>query len=152
MKKIIILLLFSFCLNKVKAQTFSNYADTANYLIHKIENKKTLFVGKPLSVLLDSLKIQPVDAYSGNSTSKGDAFGKRIFFEFNHKKKFEKSHFIIVHFVNPPVYTQAFPLFFPTVGRGSLQNIIGVYNSLVVQDVQVKDYKDDEPVNPGVHY
>ncbi|WP_234461997.1 hypothetical protein, partial [Pedobacter segetis] len=58
----------------VKAQDLHSYADTANYLIHQIENKKNLYVGQPLSVLLDSLKIDPVDALAGGG-------GKRRFWK-----------------------------------------------------------------------
>jgi hypothetical protein len=152
MKKIIILL--SICLGfaKAQAQTFNNYADTANYLIHQIGNKKSLYVGKPLSVLLDSLKIQPVDATAGSGYLKSD-FGKSVTFDFNIERPFVKAHFIIVDFETVPAYDQLFPVFFPpTGGLGSLQSIINIYKTLIIKDVVIKDYTEDEPVNPGVHY
>lgn len=150
MKKIIIIIVVCFGFTKLQGQTFIKYADTANYLIHEIENKKNLFVNQPLSVLLDSLKIQPVDAIAG-ARLKAD-FGKRIRFYFNHEQNFNKKHFIIVKFDTVPNYDQLFPVFYPAVGRASVQSIIAVYNTLIVKDVLVKDYMEDEPVNSDIHY
>lgn len=151
MKKIILLLIICLGLSKVKAQTFYNYADTANYLIHQIEDKKSLYVGKPLSILLDSLKINPVRSYT--AVVPKDNFGKKLYFEFNYERAFQKSHFIIVKFDTVPGYTQLFPLFFPTQGQeGTVQSIISTYNSFIIKDILVKDYTNDEPVNPNVHY
>ncbi len=152
MKKIIILLFICLGFAKAKAQTFHSYADTANYLIHEIENKKSLYVGQPLSVLLSSLKIQPVYVLTGASQQKTD-FGKVILLYLNHEREFQKTHTIIVVFDTVPDYAQLLPVFFPAAGgRGSLQDIVAVYQTLTVKDVQVKDYTNDEPVNPDVHY
>jgi hypothetical protein len=148
MKKTVLLLLICFGFAKVKAQTFNNYADTANYLIHEIENKKSLFVNKPLSVLLDSLKIPPVHAIASGVDPSG--FGKRVRFFLNLHREFNKTHFMIVKFQAVPAYAQLFPVFYPAVGQlGTIQRIIAVYNTLIVTDVLVKDYTNDEPVNPG---
>ena len=154
MKKITILLFICFGFAKAQAQTSTKYADTANYLIHQIENKKNVFVGKPLSVLLDSLKINPVDALNGSSTYKYQTdFGKTILLNFNHEREFSKSHIIKVDFNNVPSYSKLFPVFYPAAGGvGSIESIIDVYKTLIVKDVLVKDYTNDEPINPDVHY
>jgi len=152
MKTSIIILLTCLSFAKVKAQTFNNYADTANYLIHEIENKKTLFVNKPLSVLLDSLKMQPVHAI-GNGLQRKTNFGKTVSFYFNLERAFDKKHFITVDFDSVPPYAQLFPVFYPAVGQlGSITSIIAIYNTLIVKDVGVKHYSDDEPVNPAIQY
>jgi len=152
MKKSIILLLICLSFAKVKAQTFTNYADTANYLIHEIENKKSLFVNKPLSVLLDSLKMQPVHAIGSGLQGKTN-FGKSVSFCFNLQRSVDKQHFIIVDFDSVPPYAQLFPVFYPAVGQlGTIQSIIAVYNTLIVTNVLVKDYTNDEPVKTGIQY
>ncbi len=152
MKKIIILLFVCLGFAKAKAQTFHSYADTANYLIHEIENKKSLYVGQPLSTILDSLKIQPAYVITGATQQKTD-FGKSIAIFFNREREFGKTHYIILHFDPVPAYAQLFPVFFPAAGGlGSLNDIIPVYKTLIVKDVVVKDYTSDEPKNPDVHY
>ncbi len=152
MKKIIILLFVCLGFVKAKAQTFHSYADTANYLIHEIENKKSLYVGQPLSVLLDSLKIQPADVINAGGQQK-TTFGKTIIIYFNYERDFSKKHSIILDFDTVPDYAQLFPVFFPAAGGGgSLNDIIPVYKTLIVKDVVVKDYTSDEPKNPDVHY
>ncbi|MBK0384548.1 hypothetical protein I5M32_16430 [Pedobacter sp. SD-b] len=152
MKKLIILLFVTASYTNVKAQDLHSYADTANYLIHQIENKKNLYVGQPLSVLLDSLKIDPVRSIPGAGMRKED-FGKDLRLYFNWERDFERKHFIIIEFNSVPEYTTLYPVFFPTIGQvGSLQSILSVYRPLIVKDVLVKDYTDDEPVNPDVHY
>ncbi len=119
MKKIIILLFICLGFAKAKAQTFHSYADTANYLIHEIENKKSLYIGQPLSVLLNSLKIKPVDVITGAVQQKSD-FGKSIRIYFNYERDFSKKHIIILHFDTVPDYTQLFLLFFPAAGGGAV--------------------------------
>ncbi|MBK0384452.1 hypothetical protein I5M32_15915 [Pedobacter sp. SD-b] len=152
MKKLIILLFVTVSYTNVKAQDLHSYADTANYLIHQIENKKNLYVGQPLSVLLDSLKIDPVRSIAGAGMRKED-FGKDLRLYFNWERDFERKHFIIIEFNSVPEYTTLFPVFYPAIGQGgTLQSILLVYRPLIVKDVFVKDYTNDEPVNPDVHY
>ncbi|MBK0384547.1 hypothetical protein I5M32_16425 [Pedobacter sp. SD-b] len=80
-------------------------------------------------------------------------FGKDLRLEFNLERNFNKAHFIVVEFNSVPPYNTLYPVFFPTIGQvGSLQSILSVYRSLIIKDVLVKDYTDDEPVNPDVHY
>jgi hypothetical protein len=151
MKKLIILIIISFGFGKLKAQTFSTYADTANYLIHEIEYKKSLFVNKPFSVLLDSLKIQPVHA--ANGILERSNFGKSVGFYFNLERAFDKKHFITVDFDSVPAYAQLFPEFYPAVGQlGTIQSVVNIYYNLIVKNVGVKRYTDDEPVKTGIQY
>ncbi|WP_200588287.1 hypothetical protein [Pedobacter segetis] len=133
------------------AQDLHSYADTANYLIHQIENKKSLFVSQPLSVMMDSLKISPVEAIT--AAMRKEDFGKELGLYFNWQDNFNRKHFIVVLFDSVPPYTTLFPVFYPAIGQGgSLQSILSVYRPLIIKDVLVKDYTDDEPVNPDVHY
>ncbi|MBK0384451.1 hypothetical protein I5M32_15910 [Pedobacter sp. SD-b] len=152
MKKLILLVLILISFINVKAQDLHSYADTANYLIHQIENKKNLYVGQPLSVLLDSLKINPVKVIPEGGIREED-LGKDLRLEFNLERNFNKAHFIVVEFNSVPPYTTLFPVFYPGIGQQrSLQSVFSVYRPLIIKDVLVKDYNDDEPINPDVHY
>jgi len=151
MKKTIILSILAFGLAQVQAQTFTTYADSANYLIHEIEAKKSLYVNKPFSVLLDSLKIKPVAVTEG--TVKKADFGKRLNFDFNYQRDFNKSHFIIVYFDSVPPYPTLFPIFYPPGGADEdFAQILNIYRPLIIKDILVKDYDQDEPRNPAVIY
>lgn len=55
-KYIITIIIVAFVINKPKAQV----PDTAQYLIDSIQPKISYYVGKPLKVLLNDLKIKPV--------------------------------------------------------------------------------------------
>ncbi|MBK0384446.1 hypothetical protein I5M32_15885, partial [Pedobacter sp. SD-b] len=126
MKKLIILLFVTASYTNVKAQDLHSYADTANYLIHQIENKKNLYVGQPLSVLLDSIRVNPVDALAGGGVK--EDFGKKLRLYFNWEYDFNRKHFIIIKFDSVPSYNTLYPVFFPTIGQvGSLQSILSVY-------------------------
>jgi len=151
MKKTIILSIWAFGLAQVQAQTFATYADSANYLIHEIEAKKSLYVNKPFSVLLDSLKIQPVAVIEG--TVKKADFGKCLRFYFNYEREFNKKHFITIDFDSVPPYPTLFPIFYPPGGADEdFNQILNIYRQLIVKDVSVKLYDQDEPRNPAVIY
>jgi len=151
MKKTIILSILAFGLAQVQAQTFATYADSANYLIHEIEAKKSLYINKTFSVLLDSLKIQPVTVIE--CMAKQADFGKTLRFYFNYERDFEKTHFITVDFDSVPPYTTLYPVFHPGGGAdANLNQVFDIYRLLIVKDVSVKLYDQDEPRNPAVIY
>jgi len=151
MKKTIILSILAFGLAQVQAQTFTTYADSANYLIHEIEAKKTLYINKTFSVLLDSLKIQPIGVTE--ATIKTDDFGKRLIFHFNFERDFNKTHFATITFDSVPPYNVLRPIFYPPGGANEdFNQILNIYRLLIVKDVSVKLYDQDEPRNPAVIY
>jgi hypothetical protein len=128
-----------------QCQALNSYADTSNYLINEIGAKKDFYIGKPFSVLFDNLKIKPV--YIVNSyTDKDNDFGKQLSFEFNTQRDFSKSHFIIVNFASVPAYDTLFPILYPGVGVGHDHNVvINTYKPLIVKDIRIKDYSNDDP-------
>lgn len=151
MKKIIIIALILLASIKVNAQTFTTYADTANYLISQIENKKSQYIGKPFSVLYDSVKIKPVFAIAEYTIKKED-FGKVLRLYFNYLfRDFSKTHILIISFNNCPPYNNLHPLLFPGADESmNMFAIINLYKSLIVKDIIVKDYQQDDPVNPHI--
>jgi hypothetical protein len=134
-----------------KSQSFTTYADSANYLIHEIKANKSLYVNRPFSILLDSLKIQPVAVIEG--TVKKADFGKCLRFYFNYEREFNKKHFITIDFDSVPPYEVLRPIFYPPGGANEdFNQILNIYRQLIVKDVSVKLYDQDEPRNPAVIY
>mgnify|MGYP003575577653 CR=1 FL=1 len=130
-------------------QTFSTYADTANYLMHEIEAKRTQYVGNAFSILFDSLKIKPVRIINA-ATSKAD-FGSRLLFEFNNQKSFSKAHFISITFENVSPYEVLYPILYPgvNVDRNN-DTIINTYKPFIIKSFVIKDYSKDEDPDPGI--
>jgi hypothetical protein len=144
MKTVFILVAFVLLGLASKSQTLNSYADTSNYLINEIGAKKNLYIGKPFSVLFDSLKITPT--YIVNRSTEKKGFGKDLRFEFNMEREFSKAHFIIVKFVDVPVYDTLFPILYPGVGVARDHNlVINTYKPLIVKDIIIKDYSNDDP-------
>jgi hypothetical protein len=136
---------------KINAQTFTTYADTANYLISQIENKKSQYIGKSFSVVYDSLKIKPVFAIA-EYTSKKEDFGKVLRLYFNYLyRDFSKTHIFIVTFDSCPPYNTLHSLLFPTANQPfDMSAVINLYKPLIIKDIVLKDYQQDDPVNPDV--
>ncbi|WP_346237096.1 hypothetical protein ABDK00_012340 [Niabella insulamsoli] len=151
MKKVLTVIAFIILAAQIYAQTvFFTYQDTARYLMNEIEAKSNLYIGKPFSVLYDSLKLNPVTA--GNGLPQKDIFGKRVFFEFNYEREFEKAHYLIVDFENVPPYNVLFPIFYPSQGQfGPLQSIVDTYKPLIVKDVVTKDYYAEPDWEPAIN-
>ena len=152
MKKIVTIIFLIFLGIKLNAQAFHTHADTANYLIGQIGNKKNNYIGKPFSVLYDSLKVRPVYVipnYGGMNLNNQEDFGKTLDFEFNFESDFSKAHFIIVYW-NAPPYNIIYPMFYPKENRAPIGDIINLYKPLIIKDIVVKDYTQDDPVDPNV--
>jgi hypothetical protein len=106
MKNLIIVLFILTAIIKLSAQTFKTYADTANYLISRIENNRNYYIGKPFSVLYDSLKVKPVDVwlhYSDMNLKDTVDFGKTLRFLFNYAEEFTGSHDLIIYCPPPRI-------------------------------------------------
>ena len=150
MKKIILIIILLVGSKGLSAQSYMNlttYQDTANYLIHEVEMKKNLFKNKPFQVLLDSLKVAPIQVIEGSN--KNEDLGKELIFDFNFESEFNNVHFIIVKFQSVPSYSTLYSVFYPKSNR-NLTQILNLYKTLIVTDVLVKDYTNDEPQRPGI--
>jgi hypothetical protein len=135
---------------KVNAQTFKTYADTANYLISRIENNKNYYIGKPFSVLYDSLKIKPVyviPSFGNTNPNDKQNFARDLRFEFNYEQDFSKAHSIVIKWNTPPPYNSIHPLLFPGINQPvNISAVVNLYKSLIVKDIILKDYaQDDKP-------
>ena len=148
MKKIVTIIFLIFLGIKLNAQAFHTYADTANYLIGQIENKKNFYIGKSFSVLYDSLKIKPVRVIPDDANMK-ETFGEELRFYFNNEEDFSKTHILIINWNTPP-YNTIYPMFYPKENRVPIGDIINLYKPLIIKDIVVKDYTQDDPVDPNV--
>jgi hypothetical protein len=152
MKNLIIVILILTVSIKLSAQTFQAYADTANYLISRIENNKNYYIGKPFAVLYDSLKIKPVrviPSYVDVNPNSQEDFGKDLRFNFNFEELFDKKHILIVT-CPPPPYNIVYPMFYPIENSAPIGDIINLYKPLIIKDIVLKDYQQDDPVDPKI--
>ncbi|GEM_PF-1636753 len=145
--RILIVVITAILLSKAQhAQTVVIYADTAHYLINQIERKKALFIGKPFSVLIDSLKLKPVD-FSIGSNGLIKKNGKYFYLKLEEKQRAE-SPFIIVGFDSIPEYDKIFP-FFPTdSGVVRLQRVLDACRTLIVTQLSVSVYQEEKNIFP----
>ncbi|OOG19768.1 hypothetical protein BWD42_07665 [Sphingobacterium sp. CZ-UAM] len=145
MRTLFLALIFFSWLCFAKAQQMNTYADTSKYLINEIGGKKSKYIGKPFSVLLNDLKLTPVDiiqrGWYGLDADKPH-FGEGLSIYFNREKKFSKKHFITVKFKNQPSFDILYPLFFPLANM-NVNKINEAYKNVVVTDVGVKLYEQD---------
>ncbi|TXH21748.1 MAG: hypothetical protein E6Q95_03195 [Chitinophagaceae bacterium] len=95
MKKAAILLSIFFISSGVQAQV----ADTALYLNSEILAKKHLFIGKPFSVLLDTLKVTPKLNF-GRSPRYNKNIESRSYFYFNEGVS-RSAHYIVIEWEDP---------------------------------------------------
>ena len=141
MKKILFILFLGLSLGaKAQITTPSTYQDTANYLKNEIVAKKSLFVGKPFSVLLDSLKIAPVNLTL--SAPPADSLKGRIAtIDFNYCTKFMQSHYLLIEWQNPlPWDTYA-----PVSRQGGYEALRTLYSPIIIKDIDIKDYNAPDP-------
>ena len=124
-----------------KAQvTPSTYQDTVNYLKNEIVAKKSLFVGKPLSVLLDSLKIKPVKLGIDWSPPVDSLKGRSAFLDFNYSTKFMQSHYLLIEWQNPLPWETYTP-----VTRQGYEALKTLYSPIIIKDIDIKDYNAPDP-------
>lgn len=153
MKKIIIFIILLAGAKITSAQEYmqlKTYQDTANYLIHEVEMKKKLYINKPLSVLLDSLKVKPIFTIVSYAKPNHADYNKVIYLDFNVTGDFNKQHYIIVDFVTAPKETQLKNGYNDRFTVDGQQEILNLYKPLLVKDVYVKNYQDEDPIRPGI--
>ncbi|MGE9310812.1 hypothetical protein ACLOAU_04180 [Niabella sp. CJ426] len=135
--------LFILCLilsTTIMAQvTPATYQDTANYLNNEIAAKKSLFIGKPFSVLLDSLKIMPVNLTL--SAPPSDSLkGHTATLDFNYSTKFKQSHYLLIEWQNPLPWNTYAPIV-----REGFSALKALYASVIIKDIEIKDYGQPDP-------
>lgn len=138
------LILFVFCLLldfSAKSQGITaTYQDTVSYLTNEIVAKKSLYVGKPFSILLDSLKIAPVKL-GVDCTSPADSLkGATAYLDFNYNIKFKEKHYLIISWQNPLPWS----VFSPVMGQGYAA-LKTLYAPIIVKDIELKDYAQLTP-------
>lgn len=154
MKKLIFILFLFVGIKNSSAQNYmllKTYQDTANYLIHEIEMKKNLCKTKPLSALLDSLKVKPIFTIVSYAKPNHADYNKVLIIDFNVTDDFNQQHYIIVDFVTAPNETQLKSAYNNRFSVEGQQEILNLYKPLLVKDVKVKNYQDDDPIRPGIN-
>ena len=141
MKILLIATAFTFLGKIVFAQTFSTYADTANYLMHEIGEKRSQYIGNSFSVLIDSLKLKPVD-FSIGSNGFNNNKGKYFYLKLEDKQRIE-SPFIIVGFDSIPDYDKILPLFRSDSGIARLQRVLNAFRPLAVAQLSISIYQKE---------
>jgi len=131
----VIIMFFSFFSWSAEAQNFATFADTARYLMDEIAAKKSQYIGKPLSTLLDSLKISPA-RFGIDWTPPADSLkGLSGILDFNFATEFERAHYLIIDWQNPLPWDAYAPAM-----RTSFQDLINLYKPIIIKDIAVKDY------------
>lgn len=137
-------ILLSFCLILsffAKSQSIpTTYQDTVNYLSNEVVVKKSLFVGKPFSVLLDSLKINPVKLGIDWTPPADSLKGITAYLDFNYAIKFQEKHYLVIEWQNP----LAWSVFSPVLNQGYTA-LKTLYAPIIIKDIELKDYSQPDP-------
>jgi len=138
MKKITFILIALAVAATTKAQT-TTVTDTVAYL-KSIETQKSLFVGKPFSVLLDSLKID-IKAFAGTPNPTNISKEKATSFYFVNPKYLEdfSEKYLRIEWATELDGTRSDEIFdTPTVSGTWIAEARDFYKTAIIKDIKAK--------------